>query len=507
MSTAHPPFTLCGAIVVSPGRLHDAAPMDVAVADGHVVRVSPAGALPPQGEVIDARGDVVAPGWINGHTHSHEGFYKGRYDNVALELWMNNVRPLDPIPYTPREVYLRTLVGAIDALRSGTTTICDDMNASPVLRPEHVQAALQAYEDLGIRALVGITLFDRPFFRALPFVDELFPKSLLAELDGKPKSTAREYLDYVEALARERHPRERRVGYLPTPSAPQRCSREFLEAVRDLADRNRLPVITHVQETRLQVVTAQVMYGKTMVEYLEEIGFLKPATSIIHGVWLTQAEIEVLARTGTSVQHNPQSNLKLGSGLAPLRALLDAGVNVSLGTDGCGSIENADMLKVISQTALLHKLRGDEPSRWVGADDAFVAATQGGARALGMDDCLGRVEPGWRADLTVWRGADIAFRPLNDALRQLVFNASPASLRHSFVAGDAVIRDGRLVHVDEAALLEEMQQAHGRLGPLIADSERAVARLLPAYRAIWDRCNATPISPKVYPARFAERPE
>jgi len=500
----HAPFTLCGVIVVSPERLHDHAPMDVVVRDGSIEHVGPAGARPPVGEAIELRGHVLTPGWINGHTHSHEGFHKGRYDNVPLELWMNNVRPLDPIPFTPRDVYLRTLVGAIDALRSGTTTICDDMNASPVLRPELVDAALQAYEDLGIRALVGITLFDRPFFRALPFVEESFPPELLAELDGKPKSSAREYLEYAETLARTRHPRRSRVGYLPTPSAPQRCSREFLEAVRDLADRHALPVITHVQETRLQVVTAQLLYGKTMVEYLDDIGFLKPATSIIHGVWLTPLEIEVLARTGTSVQHNPQSNLKLGSGLAPIRALLQAGVNVSLGTDGCGSIENADMLKVVSQTALLHKLRGERPERWVGAEEAFVAATRGGAIALGMDDCLGRIAPGCRADMNVWRTDTIAFRPLNDALRQLVFNESGASLRHTFVAGEAVIRDGRLARVDEAALLEEIDRAHARLAPEIARSEQGVARLLPAYTRIWERCNRTPISAAVYAARLPD---
>lgn len=496
-------FTLCGAVVVSaPDRLHDPAPMDVGVEDGLIRFVAPAGSRAAVGRRIDARGRIVTPGWINGHTHSHEGFYKGRYDNVPLELWMNNVRPLEPIPVTPRQVYLRTLVGAIDALRSGTTTLCDDMNASPVLRPELVEAALHAYEDLGIRALVGITLFDRPFFRALPFVDEEFEPELLSELDGKRGTPAREYLAYVEELARARHPRRSRVGYLATPSAPQRCTREFLEAVRDLADRHALPVIIHVQETRLQVVTAQIMYGCTMVEHLARIGFLKPATSLIHGVWLNPNEIDILARAGASVQHNPQSNLKLGSGLAPVRALLDAGVNISLGTDGCGSIENANMLKVVSQTALLHKLRGSDPSRWVGADEAFQAGTRGGAVALGMDDCLGQVAPGWRADLNVWRTDTIAFRPLNDALRQLVFNETGSALSSTFVDGVEVTQDGRLTRIDETALLEEIQEEHGRLEPLIARSEQAVERLLPAYTRIWNRCQAMPIDKATYTARF-----
>jgi guanine deaminase len=496
-------FTLCGANVVSaPGRLRGSAPMDVGVEDGVIRFVSPAGSQPPVGRSIDCRGRIVTPGWINGHTHSHEGFYKGRYDNVPLELWMNNVRPLDPIPLTPRQVYLRTLIGGIDALRSGTTTMCDDMNASPVLRPELVEAALQAYEDLGIRALVGVTLFDRPFFRALPFVEDEFDPKLLAELDTKPSSHASEYLAFAEGLAKARHPRRSRVGFIATPSAPQRCTQDFLAAVRDMADRHDVPVIIHVQETRLQVVTAQLMYGCTMVEYLDRIGFLKEATSIIHGVWLTPHEIGVLARSGASVQHNPQSNFKLGSGLAPIRALLDAGVNVSLGTDGCGSIENTNMLKVISQTALVHKLRGDDFERWVGADDAFSAATAGGARALGLADHLGAVEPGQRADINVWRTDTIPFRPLNDALRQLVFNETGTSLSSTFVDGVEVIRNGSLTQIDEAAILEEIAQEHARLAPLISQSEQAVQRLLPSYRRIWNRCLEVPIDKATYAARF-----
>jgi 5-methylthioadenosine/S-adenosylhomocysteine deaminase len=496
-------FTLLRAIVVtSPDRLHRSEPMDIGVEDGTIRFVEPAGTRAPVGRGIDASGHIVTPGWINGHTHSHEGFYKGRHDNAPLELWMNNVRPLDPIPVTPRQVYLRTLIGGIEALRSGTTTVCDDMNASPRLQPELVEAALQAYEDLGIRALVGITLFDKPFFRAMPFVEEEFDPALLAELDAKPRSPSGEYLEFAEMLARTRHPRHHRVGYIATPSAPQRCSREFLEAVRDLADRHAVPLMMHVQETRLQVVTGQIMYGCTMVEYLDSIGFLKPATSLIHGVWLTPREIGLISAAGTSIQHNPQSNFKLGSGLAPVRAMLDAGVNVSLGTDGCGSIENVSMLKVVSQAALLHKLRGDAFERWIGADEAFHAATRGGAVALGMDDMLGGIEPGRRADLNVWRTDTTPFTPLNDALRQLVFNESGASLHSTFVDGIEVIRDGRLTGIDEAAILAEIAEEHRHLEPLIAQSEIAVQRLAPSYRRIWDRCLHVPIDGATYAARF-----
>jgi len=475
---------------------------DIHMQGNTILAVSPAGTQAPKGTVTDGRGMIATPGWINGHTHSHEGFHKGRYDNVPLELWMNNVRPLAPLPWTPRRVYLRTLIGAIDALRSGTTTICDDMNASPILEPELVEAAYQAYEDLGIRALVGITLFDKPFFRALPFVDEEFDPALLRSLDATKPTPADVYLDYARSLARERHPRQRRVGYLATPSAPQRCTESFLMQVREMADQHQLPLITHVQETRLQAVTGQVLYGNTMVEYLYRIGFLKPATSLIHGVWLTPKDIERLAETGASVQHNPQSNLKLGSGVAPIAALLQAGVNVSLGTDGCGSIEHANMLKGMHTMALLHKVRGEDYANWVGADHAFHAATVGGAKALGLDDMIGQIRPGMRADLSLWRTDTIAFAPMNDALRQLVFSEGGASLSAVFVEGEQVMKDGRLTRVDEPALMAEIADTWSELAPALADREARVAGMFPSYRRIWDRCCATPIDTAFYPARF-----
>lgn len=475
---------------------------DIHIEGNRIEAVLPAGTRAAAGTVTDGRGMLATPGWINGHTHSHEGFHKGRYDNVPLELWMNNVRPLQPLPWTPRSVYLRTLIGAIDALRSGTTTICDDMNASPTLQPELVEAAYQAYEDLGIRALVGITLFDKPFFRALPFVDEEFDPAVLKTLDASRPTPAAVYLDFARGLARDRHPRARRVGYLATPSAPQRCTEEFLMQVREMADEFDVPLIIHVQETRLQVVTGQIMYGSSMPAYLHRLGFLKPGTSLVHGVWLTPADIELLAETGASVQHNPQSNLKLGSGVAPIAALLKAGVNVSLGSDGCGSIEHASMLRNMQSMALMHKVRGDDYTGWVGADQAFHAATAGGAAALGLGDMIGRIAPGMRADLSLWRTDTIAFTPMNDALRQLVFNEGGGGLSAVFVEGEQVMKEGLLTRIDEPALIAEIAETWRELAPALADREARVAGMFPSYKRIWERCGAMPIDSAVLPARL-----
>ncbi|MEO3427442.1 amidohydrolase family protein [Pelagibius sp. CAU 1746] len=475
---------------------------DIEIADDTISDVRPSGERAPRGEAVDAQNCLVTPGLINGHHHSHEHFHKGRYDNLPLELWMNYMRPPEPLPLTPRDVYLRTMVGAVEALRSGTTTLIDDLNVSPVLRPDHVEAAFRAYEDIGIRSLVGISLFDKPFYRAMPFVEEEFPPGLQARLASGPSTPPEEVLAFARELAAARHPRDNRVGYIVAPSAPQRCSDEFLMKTRALADEFGLPAMIHVHETRLQAVTAQEFYGKTMIAHLSDLGFLKNDTSLIHAVWLTPGDIGLLADSGTSVQHNPTSNLKLGSGVAPVRALLDAGVNVSLGTDGCGSTETLNMLRTVNMAALVNKLRGGDRKRWVGAREAWRAGTVGGAAAIGLGDRLGRVAAGYRADLAVYNLSSIPFAPLNNPLHQLVFAADSAALKHVYVGGEPVLYDGKLTKVDEAALIAEIGDRHRSLVPLIAESEAKVDEIRAAYERICARCEALEIPEETLPAKI-----
>jgi 5-methylthioadenosine/S-adenosylhomocysteine deaminase len=484
------------------GALPSSGAVDIVV-EGRLIReIRPHRAAEPEGDVVPAQGLLVTAGLINGHHHSHEGFYKGRKDNLPLELWMNYVRPLRPLELTPRDVYLRTMIGAIEAVKSGTTTISDDINQSPRVRPDHVEQVFQAYTDIGIRANVGITLFDRPFFRAVPFVEEEFPKDLLARLDANKMYSADELLAFVTNLARTKHPKENRVGYIATPSAPQRCTEEFLLKVRRMADDHDLPLMIHVQETRMQVVTGQLWYGSTMIEYLDRIGFMKPKTAFIHGIWLNPREIEILARTGVSIQHNPTSNLKVGSGLAPIRALLDAGVNVSMGTDGCGSIEGTDMQNALYLAALLQKLRGDHTT-WVGAAEAFHAATMGGAKALGRAKELGAVEAGRIADLVGYRLDGISFTPLNNPVNQLVYSAGRNEVDLVMVDGEVIEQGGKLTRIDEDAIIDEIHAAHERIEPMLTASEADVEELVVPYERIYRRCQCMDIAKDTYPARFS----
>lgn len=488
-------------------RATQSLPVDIDIAGTRIAALAPAGQMPvPQGaRVIDGGRLYAVPGLINSHYHSHENFQKGRFEGLPLELWMNLVRPLTPVPLTPEQVYLRTMIGAIQALRSGTTTIVDDLNAGPDADPGLIAAAMRAYEDAGIRAYVGPTLFDRPFFRGVPFVEDSFPPDLLAELDALPPPPAQKLLDLAEALARTHHPRDRRVGIILAPSAPQRCTDGFLLRVRALADRFELPVIIHVHETRLQVVTGQQLYGQSMIAHLHGLGFLRPATSVIHGVWVSDRDLDLIAESGASVQHNPVSNLKLGSGLAPLRAMLARGINVSLGSDGCGSIESVDMLRVLAASALLQTLREGDAADWITTTEAFEAATRGGAHALGRDD-LGVLQVGARADIAVYDLHSIALTPLNNPLRQLVFAETGMGLRHLFVDGAQVMDQGRLTLIDEGDIIARIHAACADLSPAIARAEASVGRIRAAYDVIHARCCALPIPADVLPAKLPKAP-
>jgi 5-methylthioadenosine/S-adenosylhomocysteine deaminase len=491
----------CLALRGNPIGLSDGT-VDIIVAGDWIESVSPAGERRPEGTLIDGTGLLVTAGLINGHTHSHENFTKGRYENLPLEVWMNFVRPPEPIPYTSRQIYLRTMIGAIESLRTGATTVVDDLNISPVLIPEHVEAVLQAYEDSGIRALVAPGMFDIPFFKTTPFVEEHFSANLLEKLGRTHATPPNEVVAYVKGLLGNRHPRERRVGMAISPSAPQRCSEPYLRRLKELADNFDLPIIIHVQETRLQVFTGEIFFGSTMIEYLGRINFLRPGVSIIHGVWLNPREIEILARSGATLQHNPISNMSLGSGLCPVRELLDAGVNVSLGTDACGSSFTVSMLKTVNGAALMQKLRTADHYRWIGAQEAWAAGTISGAKALGLGDRLGVLAPGMLADLTGYRLASHPFRPLNDPLRQLVYAETGAELSLVLVNGDIVMHDGRFTRFDESALWDEIAEEHEKLLPELERADRSVSEMRSAYEAIYRRCLAQPIPEDTHPALF-----
>jgi guanine deaminase len=474
---------------------------DIAIENGRVIAIAPAGTLAGD-RVIDLAGRILVPGLINGHFHSHEHFQKGRVENLPLELWMHYVRTPIPVVLTPRQTYLRTLVGAIEALRTGTTTMLDDVAVGASINRENLDAVFQAYEDIGIRALVGFAMMDRPIVDNFPFAEEAFGKQMVAKMQTLKPAPPEQFDAVCAELAKSRHPQEQRVGLAISLSAPQRCTEPFLRKWRHFADDHALPVVSHVQETRMQVVTGGLFYGSPLIEYLDRVGFLGPRTSLIHAVWLNPREIEALARTGASAQHNPWSNMMLGSGVQPVRALLEGGVNVSMGSDGSCSTCTVNMLTVMGSAAAVSKIRGDDYSKWLSAREALTAATCGGSIALGYGDSLGAIKVGALADMVGYRLDSPAFIPFNDPVRQLVYGERGAGVDFVIVAGEPVLEKGRMTRVDEAALIAEIGAEFAMLKEKFDVAEASVTPMLAAMEHIYRKSLATAISADTYPARL-----
>ena len=315
-----------------------------------------------------------------------------------------------------------------------------------------------------------------------------------------PRPDGQALLDLVRELARDRHPRSSRVGVLVAPSAPHRCSDEFLRRCKALADELDLPLVTHCQETRLQLVTAQEFYGRSLVSQLDHLGFLGPRTSLIHATWLSRDDISRIRDSGASVQYNPYSNAVIGSGLAPIRECLDAGINVSMGSDGSGILFGNQMLNSLCFGATLPKLRSPDHTRWLKAEEVLHAATEGGARALDLP--IGKIEPGCKADLVAYRLDSLPFTPLNDPIRQLVYAEKGSSIDSVWIDGRRVMANGRITSVNEESLIRETQEAHAELADQVMASNDDAAPFRDALFRITIKALGCPIDETVRPAWF-----
>jgi len=285
--------------------------------------------------------------------------------------------------------------------------------------------------------------------------------------------SARELIDRLESERRRHAGRHPRLTWALGPATPEICSEEYLGLLADLSRRENLPVFCHVYESKANTAIARKYYGAdggSLIRHLERVGLLNERFTLAHGVWLQPEEIELVARAGAHVALNPASNLKTQSGVAPIRAYLDAGVKLALGTDNSSCSDAQNMFQAMKLFALF---AGE------GGHKAFAAATVGGAEALGLAGAIGRIEPGRKADITLLTLRDPAFVPLNEAVRQLVYTEPGRSVRHVIVDGRVVLENGRATTVDEEALYAEVE----RLMPALRRELEAIRsrneRLLP----------------------------
>jgi len=244
-----------------------------------------------------------------------------------------------------------------------------------------------------------------------------------------------------------------------------------------LARDQGLRLHSHVGESRVQAVAAMRRYGRTLVAECERVGLLGPDFTVAHGIWLDDEDFSRLAHHGASISHNPGSNLKLGNGVARLRAMLDRGVTVALGSDGPGSADNQNIFEAMRDAARLSRLTPD-PRHWVSAAEVFHAATVGGAKALGFEKC-GRIAPGFHADIVFLDMHHVNWLPHNNSINQLVHVEDSRAVKHVMVAGRFIVRDGQLTRINLAQLAAEAEAARERLEAATADAKALFARLEP----------------------------
>ncbi|EOM75734.1 amidohydrolase [Rhodococcus rhodnii] len=437
----------------------------IRIEDGVITEIGATVTVNDGDTVLDGRDRLVTPGLVNAHTHSWEALYKGRYDNLPLELWMLYSYPILGVDPLPEDVVrLRSLLFAIESLESGVTTIVDDVLETPGQSASQLAAVFDAYEQTGIRANVSGHVINRPFIDTLPFVTQWLPDDIVRDVRGQATVTAEEYLDYSRtAFAAHDRSAGGRLRYMLAPSAPQRCTPDLLAGATALAVEYDAECHVHVLETRTQAVTAQVDYGRTFVEYLRDIDALSPNTTFAHGIWLTDSDIDIVAEHGVCVSHNPLSNLKLGSGLAPWRTYHDKGVTLGLGTDGCSSSDTPRLLEVAKSAALVHKITDPDPETWPKVGEVLAAATTGGARSARLGETVGSLEVGKRADFLVYDLTTLAFTPRSRLDHQWVYSENGGSLEYVYVDGRCVVDHGRITTVDRDGILRELREAMPRI--------------------------------------------
>jgi 5-methylthioadenosine/S-adenosylhomocysteine deaminase len=437
---------------------------DVLVEHDRITAVGPQLSAPAEAQRLDASGCIVLPGLINAHTHAHNNLLKGVGDNWTLEDLLN-YGPALHSGRTVEEQYLSAAIGAVELLKTGCTAAYDLFMAVPAPTEAGAEAIVQAYTDVGVRAVIAPAVADMVFYRTVPDLLDLLPATLRHTVERIEAAPASGLLQLLEQTIHRWHgAASGRIRVAVAPTIPGQCSDAFLTGCIRLAQEYDVGFHTHLAESKVQVVYSQRRWGTTPVAHLAEVGALSPRFVGAHGVWLTNDDIRRLRDAGAAVVHNPASNLKLGNGIAPVREMLEHGLTVGLGTDGSMCSDNQNMFESMRFAALVGKVRfPHSPGQWVGAPAVWELATRGGARVLGMVDELGAIAPGRKADLVLLHADSVFLRPMNQAMNTLVYAETGADVDTVLVDGRIVLEHGRVCTVDEARLRAQAQAAADRL--------------------------------------------
>jgi 5-methylthioadenosine/S-adenosylhomocysteine deaminase len=399
---------------------------------------------------IDCSQMIVMPGLVNAHSHLTEILQKSFRDNVRMEIWRGYRATTEDLAHLqPEEIGTAAELACAEMLKNGVTAVVDHFSTRPGLSVDKMEAILGAFEKTGIRGILVPSLRDQDFIR---MATQAARRRNAAE-KRSPEPWKEEVLSVLGRLRRA----PTLSGIMLGPSSPMNCSDGLLREVVTVAEQFDLGIHTHLLETRLQAWAARKIYKKTLCAHLAEIGFLSPRLSAAHSIWLDEREMDFLAASGVSVIHNPASNLKLGSGIAPVAKLKTRGVNVALGTDGGDTSDSYSIFEQMRLAAYLSRVVAEDPETWITALDALRMGTLNGAEAVpAWRGKIGKIKRGYRADLVLLKPS-LRLRPLRDIIHQLVFCEGGQSVDTVLIDGRVVVEGGRLTGVDEESLIRRVE--------------------------------------------------
>jgi 5-methylthioadenosine/S-adenosylhomocysteine deaminase len=419
--------------------------VDVQIVDGNISAIAPH--LDVVGTPINALNKLLLPGFVNAHTHSSEMWQRGIMSMLPLELWLAEL--YDFAPLDTEKVYLSALGTAVETLLSGGTSVVDHLVLIPGKEFETIATAVRAYQEVGIRAFIAPLIQDESITAGIP--------------SGETQQTHEPYfrstqatLELIEEAVKQFHSPEEGVNILPAPTGIQLCTDDLFKGCIELSDKYNLCRHSHLLETKAQEKLAQEKYGCSAVEHLKRIGYLSDRTSLAHCVHLTDKDIAILAETKSTVVHNPLSNLRLGSGIAPILKYRQAGVNVSFGCDGASSNDSQDLLEAIKIGSILHNVTDLDYQHWITPKQSVEMASLGGAKGLNMGDKLGSLTVGKKADFILYDLTSLSLLPRTDPIGLLVLGRPTNVVDSVWVNGKQIVADGKVTTIDVDNLRQEL---------------------------------------------------
>lgn len=444
-------------------RGHKADFADILICDDTITEIGPPGMeAPSEAQTISAEMKLMHPGLVNSHMHGHGNLSKGMGDRWTLELlltaggWINGGRTLE-------DKYLSTYIGAVEMLLKGCTA-CYDLTAEfPLPSVEGLDACARAYADAGIRAVVAPMVAEYTFYESIPGLMDVLPPGLKKDVERFRLGPADACLAIMRTAIENWSCGGDLVRPAIAPTIPHHCSDEFLRRCGALARESGVGIHSHVQESKVQVIAGLKRYGRTQTAHLQELGLLGPDFTVAHGVWLDHDDMSRLADNGSSVAHNPGSNMRLGNGLADVRGMLRRKVNVGIGTDGANCSDNLNMYEAMRLASFASRVQTPSTDEWLTTEEVVEAATVGGARALGLENQIGRIEKGYKADIVFLDLNHVNWIPCNDATNQLVHTEDGSAVHSVMVGGRMVVENYAPVGIDLHRLAANADAARERL--------------------------------------------